>query len=231
MSLYDKVAAINGKTYNVYNHENFTDNRELLAEDDQTAVEIERDGANFILPVRSQSADGSMDRPGVYCKGPINFFSFPKTKEEREIYSPDKKYVFDINNITDMQQYITEKEKFDQSVNKLLETSEGDDEIFLPPRLETDSAEMRALKECIIEKHIDLDKYSERFGDNYPNDKRKLKDDQITSFLLKRMCTNLDIEVDMIFRDANDNVPNPMNKTIVVNIVPGNGNNITIKDK
>lgn len=231
MSLYDKVAAIGGKRYNVYSHENFIESKGILAEDDQTAVEIERDGKTYILPVRSQGSTGTMERPGIYCNGPINFFSFPKTEEDKTIYCPEDSFIFDMSNISDMQQYITEKERFDTSVNKLLETSDTCDDIFTPPLLDTDSGEMRALKECILAKRIDLDKYSERFGENYPNDKRKLKDDNITSFLLKRMCSNLDIEVDMIFRDASDNVPNPMNKTIVVNMVPGNGNNITIKDK
>jgi len=231
MALYDKVAAIGGKIYNVYSHENFIENKGILAEDDQTAVEIERDGKVMILPVRSQSSNGSMEKPGVYCHGPLNFFSFPKTGEEEQVFSPEDTLVFDLGNITDMQQYITEKERFDTSVNRLLETSDTCDDIFTPPLLDSDSGEMRALKECILAKRIDLDKYSERFGENYPNDKRKLKDDNITSFLLKRMCTNLDIEVDMVFRDASDNAPNPMNKVIVVNMVPGNGNNITIKDK
>lgn len=229
--LYDKVAAIGGKVYNVYNYENFKNNKEILADDEQTAVEIQKDGNSYILPVRTQNGNSNMEKPGIYCNGPINFLSFPKNEQEQQLYTPNDNFIFDINNVENMQQYITEKERFDNSVNKLLETSETDDDIFTPPLLETDSGEMRALKECILAKKIDLDKYSERFGENYPNDKRKLKDDNITSYLMKRMCNNLDIEVDMIFRDSSDGIPNPMNKTITVNLVPGNGNNVIIKDK
>jgi DNA-binding Xre family transcriptional regulator len=95
--------------------------------------------------------------------------------------------------------------------------------VYRPPLLETDSAEMRAMKECIIAKNIDLDKYKDRFGANYPNDKRKLKDDSITLNMIERMCKNLDIKVDLVFTDSDDNVPNAMNKVIRANIIPGDG--------
>ena len=46
-------------------------------------------------------------------------------------------------------------------------------------------------------------------------------DDNITMFLLKRMCTNFDINVDLVFTDQSSDVPNAMGKTITVNLVPG----------
>ena len=57
-----------------------------------------------------------------------------------------------------------------------------------------------------------------------------MKDSEITSFLLKRTCNNLDIEVDMVFRDASPDVPNPMRKTVRVNLVPGLNNNVIIEE-
>ena len=55
---------------------------------------------------------------------------------------------------------------------------------------------MRAMKESILAKSIDLDKYKDRFGTNYPNDKRKMKDSDITLNMIERMCKNLDIKLD-----------------------------------
>lgn len=40
---------------------------------------------------------------------------------------------------------------------------------FIPIVSNLDSPEMQRLKSAIIAKHIDLDKYSDRFGENYPN--------------------------------------------------------------
>ena len=155
----------------------------------------------------------------------------PRTEIEKEIYQPAPNSGATISLEPDnMNQYIKESEKYKDRDAEALERCESDGK-YVPPILEADSPEMRALKTCIIEKDIDLDKYSERFGANYPNDKRKLKDAEITSFLLKRYCNNLDIDVDMVFRDRDENVPNAMNKEIRINLVPGNGNNVDIIEK
>ena len=89
---------------------------------------------------------------------------------------------------------------------------------------------MRALKEAIIAKDMDIDMYKERFGENFPNDKRKLNDDNVTLFILERYCQCLDMEADIILRDAPGNIANPMNKVVTANIFPGNVNNVTITD-
>ena len=34
--------------------------------------------------------------------------------------------------------------------------------------------------------------------------------------------THFDLDVDIVFRDKNPDVPNPMGKTITINLVPGN---------
>ena len=70
--------------------------------------------------------------------------------------------------------------------------------------------------------NIDIDKYADRFGENFPNDKRKMKDDKITLFLLKRMAECLDMNVDLIISDKNPNVPNPIGMPIKVSLT-GNG--------
>ena len=118
----------------------------------------------------------------------------------------------------------------ENDINQYLETPADGSNVFRPPLSEMDSAEMRGLKQSIIAKNIDMDKYAERFGPNYPNDKRKMKDSSITSFLLKRACKNLDINVDLVFSDAGPNVPNPMGKTITINMVPGISNDIDIRE-
>ena len=77
----------------------------------------------------------------------------------------------------------------------------------------------QAHKAAVINaKNIDIDKYADRFGENFPNDKRKLKDEKITLFLLKRMAECLDMNVDLIISDKSPNVPNPIGIPIKVSL-------------
>ena len=78
-----------------------------------------------------------------------------------------------------------------------------------------------AFKQAIASKHMDINKYAPRFGDNYLNDKRILKTSSITMNKLVAMSERLDIEVELTLRNASDNVPNPMDKPITV-ILTGN---------
>ena len=230
MALCEKYAIVGNKQMNVYSANTVIQNRDILVGDNQTAVEIEHNGSPVILPVREKK-DDDISKPGFYVdEGPLVFISYPETEDEERIYMPSSDKVFDMRDIKTMQELVTRKEEYDQTITSLLETDLMDDSIFKPPLLKTDTPEMRALKEAIIAKQIDLDKYSSRFGDNYPNDKRKLKDDNITSYMLKRICDNLDIQVDLVFRDAKSNVPNPMGKVVKVNMVPGYDNSILIED-
>ena len=223
---------------NVYSLDSYLDNddsdRQNIIESNQSVVEmVLRNEDPIYLQLKPFNGPQSMNNIGYYEKpgSPFGFCVLPKTDEDKNIYQPEPNSGAIISlNPENMNQYLTEAEKNKDRDAEALERCESDGR-YIPPILQNDSPEMRALKECIIQKDIDLDKYSERFGVNYPNDKRKLKDSEITSFLLKRYCTNLDIEVDMVFRDKDDKVPNAMNKEIRINLVPGNGNNVTIISK
>ena len=76
-------------------------------------------------------------------------------------------------------------------------------------------------KVCYNEKHIDIDKYSNRFGSNYPNDKRQLRNNQVTLNIIKRFCKNMDMEALLIIRNKSEDVPNPLSKDIVVSLTDG----------
>lgn len=220
MAIYDKLVNINGRQYGVFSREYFTSHMETLKDDDHCAVEIEKDGKTFTLPIRTNTS--SADKPGIYSvDGKINLITYPN-KDEEEYYMPAGENVLTFSDHGSLQSLSDAKKKLDENINKFIENADGES-VYRPPLLETDSAEMRAMKECIIAKNIDLDKYKDRFGANYPNDKRKLKDDSITLNMIERMCKNLDIKVDLVFTDSDDNVPNAMNKVIRANIIPGDG--------
>ena len=219
MAIYDKLINLNGTQLGSFTLEHFKSNMAVLKDDDHCAVEIKRNDKDYFLPIRTNFSN--IDKPGVYCSdGKISMITYPN-EEEENIYMPEGESVISFSDHNTLQSLSDAKRKLDESINKLLEVDSGD--VYRPPLLETDSAEMRAMKECIIAKNIDLDKYKDRFGANYPNDKRKLKDDNITLNMISRMCENLDIKLDLVFTDANDNVPNAMNKVIRANIIPGDG--------
>lgn len=230
MPMPNRFALIGGKNMGIFNIDQITENKSSFMEDEQqAAVVIEKDGKNVVLPVRTGN---SMDKPGYYIssQNPFSILRFPETVEEKALYEPGNEAIVDFSKTKDIGSYLSNIDNMNSIMNQYLETPTDGSDVFRPPLLDSDSTEMRGLKQCIIAKHIDLDKYAERFGVNYPNDKRKLKDSNITSFLLKRMCSNLDIEADIVFRDTNPNVPNPMGKTITINLVPGNSNDVDIKE-
>lgn len=230
MAVCNKFAMIGAKQVNVYNIETAAASQDILVGDEYSAIEINKNGVSAILPIKEKVGD-DISKPGVYMDdGPLAYVSFPANEEDQKMYCPTEDKILDMNNISSMQDFVTKKEEYDQTITSLLETDPEDDSVFKPPLLKTDTPEMRALKESIILKGINLDKYASRFGDNYPNDKRKLKDNSITSFMLKRICTNLDMEVDIVFRDAKEDVPNPIGKVVRVNMVPGYDTAISIED-
>lgn len=230
MPMSKKFALIGGRNMSVFDIDQITEDKSSFIDDDQqSAIIINRNGSDVVLPIRTGT---SLEKPGYYISqnNPFGFIRYPETEEEKRMYIPDPDCIIDFEKQKNIQAQLEKIETMTGIMNQYLETPTDGSNVFRPPLSDLDSAEMRGLKQSIIAKNIDMDKYAERFGPNYPNDKRKMKDSSITSFLLKRACKNLDISVDLVFRDANPNVPNPMGKTISINMVPGITNDIDIKE-
>ena len=202
-----KKANLDGKMYDVVNYTDFCGNKELY-NNIMTAVEINLNGNNMILPIRSSNDD----RPGLYNQGCIDFMICPDDKKEE--YSADA-IVADFSKVKDIKDLIQVQDKI-RDIEKEILTNP--DNITVPSITGEDSPEMRALKEAIKSKEMDIDKYQERFGANFPNDKRLLKQNDITQKMLKRICKNLDIKATLILEDVNPDVPNPMNTKISVDL-------------
>ena len=230
MPMSKKFALIGGRNMSVFDIDQITQDKSSFIEDDQqSAIVVNRGGSDVVLPVRTGT---SFDKPGYYISqnNPFGFIRYPETEEEKKMYIPPQECIIDFEKHNNIQDHLEKIESLTGVINQYLETPADGSNVFRPPLSEMDSAEMRGLKQSIIAKNIDMDKYAERFGPNYPNDKRKMKDSSITSFLLKRACKNLDINVDLVFSDAGPNVPNPMGKTITINMVPGISNDIDIRE-
>lgn len=200
-----KKAKINGRVTTVVTPNEALSN--TIYQDKFTSVEIN----DVILPVKKTYDPTS---PGFYilesgCMGKIIYPS----NEDKEEYSV--KNAIDFSNIQNMRELISKQEEVKKLESEVLSNS---DNLFKPIPKENDSPEMKALKEAICLKNIDIDLYADRFLDNFNNDKRLLKGSSITISKMKSICDKLDMKVTLTISDASETVPNPIGKSISVDI-------------
>jgi hypothetical protein len=208
-----KKASLEGRLVDVISFDRLKETKELYKDTNYSAgVEVETStGDKFVLPYRDNMSINA-GKPGVYSEGNIGYIISYPTEEQAELYKPE---VIDFNKTNTIQDFINKQDRIKDVEREILCTP---DNIYRPPLKESDSPEMRALKQAIIAKKIDIDKYADRFGENFPNDKRKLKDEKITLFLLKRMGECLDMNIELTITDKNQNVPNPIGIPIKVSL-------------
>ena len=117
---------------------------------------------------------------------------------------PTNKQNLDITDI------IRESESARDVIFEQISTTDVDN-IFSPAITGNEAVEMKMLKDAIIAKKIDINKYEARFKGKFQNDKRLLSKDTISLDKLKGIAEALDLEISMTIRDRKDSVPNPMN--------------------
>lgn len=166
----------------------------------------------FVYPIRKSEPDEN-SKPGMYISNPLSIFVQPKTTHDMDSYSSS--HIIDFGAAENMRQYIQTKQRLANAERAILTSI---DNLFIPEISENDTPEMIALKQAIIDKGIDLDKYEPRFGPNYNNDKRLLKKNNITFGKMRAMCQALDIKATITFEDVNPNVPNPIGKVITAEL-------------
>lgn len=200
-----KRAKIDDKILDVVSYETYAANPELY-QNTNTAVEMEAYGQQYVLPCRGISDD----RPGLYPIG--NTMDIVRRPSDDMVeYQPQN--VIDFSQVSNMADMISKQSQLRNLEEEILTNP---DDIFVPLIREDDSPEMVGLKQAVISKNIDLNKYAQRLGSNYANDKRIFKDKKTTLFKMIRICDALDIEVSLTFKDKTSSVPNPMGKEVNV---------------
>lgn len=197
---------INGKIYEIVKPDEYNSS----IHDDKTTV-IQK--GEVLYPIRTENDTG----PGLYETpgSPIAIFKEP-TKEELSSYQVTQDNVIDFANIQNMSEYIDAQIELRNMERSILTTP---DNIFVPPVRDDDKPAMRGLKEAVIKKGIDIDKYGPRFGANFANDKRLFKGNDITLAKLMAIGENLDMKCTLIIEDASPDIPNPIGEKIVVNLM------------
>lgn len=209
--MHYRNAPIDGRVLDVITEEEYINRRDLYINNqsvcNMTAMEVSINGNDYLLPFRGRSDD----RPGIYTDGYLYFIRYPENEEDKRLYDKKNISVVDFSDVSDINEFLNKNSQVRQMENLSLSDS---DEIFIPPITGNETPAMAAFKQAIIAKHMDIDRYSSRFGDNFLNDKRILKGDDITLKKLSSICNYFDIEATLILRDKNSTVANPMGTII-----------------
>lgn len=202
---------IEGQMCDLIDYEEYVENKDKL--DSSTAILENYKGQNLVLFNRgSYPENGNPGLPGIYDAGCIDIVVYPD-EENINRYIPEK--IIDISNTTPMKEMLERKE----TMNRLDEPwITSPDNVTTFTIFEEDKPEMVCLKTALNKKGIDIDKYSNRFGQNFPNDKRQLKNNSATLNIIKRFCQHMDMEALITLRDKNPDVPNPMGVEITMSL-------------
>ena len=211
LNVHTRKCVMNGQMMDILTSEEYSKFSELA--NSSTGIEkVTESGKTVVLPYKGKMATNNPTVPGVYDIGPAYITIMPPPESEDD-YVPKEIIEFDntdgIKKIMESQAQLTKlAEPWITNPDNITMISIGD----------SDRPEVVGLKTAINQKHIDIDKYAGRFGENFPNDKRQLKNEGLTLKMIERFCKNLDIEAVLTFRDKSSDVPNPIGKEITVSL-------------
>lgn len=196
-------AKIDDRIYDVVNFDDYVANPSAYDSNFTAIVE-----GDTLYPIRGRNDT----RPGLYPGNPFYRYVDPE-EDEKKRYSSEN--IIDFDDVKSIKDVIEKQNKIKNAENAILTTV---DNVFIPRIDENDSPEMVALKQAVIAKEIDLDKYEQRFGPNFNNDKRLFNRNTITLTKLKTMFDVLDMKATMIIEDKSPDVPNPIGRQVIVDL-------------
>ena len=202
-----KKAEIDGKLYSVTDMNDFTDHPDLYTPK-FTAIETP---GGCVLPIKNRTTDSG---PGVYYQTGAMVAMVEKPDNLTD-YSADR--IIDFTNTKCIGEVFEKQQIIRDIQDEIMTTS---DNVLCLKIAEKDTPEMRALKTAINLKRIDTKQYEDRF-DQFQNDMRLLKGNSITLGKLISISNALDISVDITLRDRDENTPNPINQTIMIDLTEG----------
>ena len=215
LNVHTRKCVMNGQMIDIMSYEDYSKASELA--NSSTGIEkVTASGKTVVLPYKGKlPSNANPSTPGVYNLGPLDLVIMPTTELEDD-YVP--KEIIEFDNTDGIKKIMESQAQLTRLAEPWITSP---DNITLVSIGESDRPEVVGLKTAINEKHIDIDKYAGRFGENFPNDKRQLKNEGLTLKMIERFCKNLDIEAVLTFRDKSSNVPNPIGKEITVSLTDG----------
>lgn len=198
-----------GTMYNLTSYDEYASKKEFA--DSNTGILEEYNGTNIVIPYRGDY-NGPTGVPGVYNAGSIDFVILP-SEDNISKFVPSN--IIEMDNTNSIKEILEKKEAITHLDEHWITSPDNITHFNIS---QSDKPEMVCLKTALNKKEIDIDKYASRFGDNFPNDKRQLKNNSVTLNILKRFCDNMDMECMIILKDKNENVPNPIGEEVIVSL-------------
>lgn len=202
---------IEARMYDVVSLETYQSNEGAYLKN-YTAI-LSDDGRYALPIIRGQGGDSV----GIKVGDLMSREYLPQTDEDRDKYSIE--HAINLSDSKSITELIENQSAIREIEQEILTNPDGN--IFTPKITNEDSSAMRALKEAVIAKSIDIDNYEYRFGSNYNNDKRLLSKTKISLQMLERVCNALDIKATLTLEDSSDDVPNPIGRVISVELTNG----------
>lgn len=204
-------SAVNGATYDTVDYDEYRKNIDSYLNRSDVAVSVSYKGQDIVLPIKGKYSNQT-ETPGVYNAGCIDFMVYPK-EDVLDKYIPQQ--TVELSNTMKVQDIIRAGDIVRHMDEPFITSPDNITNISISDQ---DQPEMKCLKMALNSKAMDLDKYANRFGDNFPNDKRQLKNHSCTLNIIKRFCDNCDMEALLILRNKSADVPNPMPQDVVVSL-------------
>lgn len=194
-----KKQRIGDKMYDVISYNDYISNPNIY---DPLYTAIEENGIAY--PIKNRNDN----RPGFYqgSNNPISYYNKPSINEMNQFSIAN---AIDFSNINNISEAIDKAESLKENMNKILTSP---DNITKPNIGEHDTPQAKGMKQVVVDKHIDINKYKERIGEKFTNDIKFLKSDDITLKKAVDMGTALDVTLILEFRDKHPDVANPMGK-------------------
>lgn len=166
----------------------------------------------FVLPFLGmyyKNYDDDDIKPGLYVDSDTNkYLAAMPSNQIVHMYKTDMIKRLEPHNIIDLLE--SENDIIDVNSDDIAESDVGD--IFIPPIHEEDNALMKAIKDIIIRKEINLKDYESRF--NSPGDMSNkkatiLRTNDLTFNMFDTLCNIFDIEYTIKYKDRKG-CKNPM---------------------
>lgn len=200
-----KKALINNRLYDVVDMDEYTEHQDLY---NPRFTAIETNGK--VLPIKNKN-DSDV---GIYYQN--NGIMCNVKKPEPDDHTYDSSIIIDYGDCKTVKDVINKDNLVRDIENEILTTKDNIFSLNVGP---DDTPEMKAVKEAINLKQVDIKQYESRF-DQFQNDIRLLKGKSITLGKLISTCDNFDISAELILKDR-EGCANPMNSEIRINLTEG----------
>lgn len=204
-----KKKSINGEMYDIISEEEFFRNPELYK---GYKVAVENDG--LLYPIR---AGVQLKETGFYPRN--QFLARYVEPPERFVDKYKSEDLIDFDNAKDIHELIEQNNVYKDMEREILTSP---DNLYVPKHSPTESPESEIIKDAVVSKEIDINKYKERWGDSFNNDKKEISKDRLSLPKLVRICNNLDIKATLTLENNGPDVPNPMKKPLSI-VLTGRG--------